>query len=1330
MSQKIITVTLTSSVYEDLGSYLMDYRSPAYPGSLRGNKEKKAVDQFDWQAYAKTFCRWQSEYSDKTEYQNTINKDDRGNTNLNAILNAFKNYPADVEEIRRLANGGNYLDLPLKPGIKFSIPLESINREALLVHGVEVVSNNEPAFKAQALINIENDLGYKKVFKQNSDNIDSGDISIQFPDMTVWIWCRSLSSNINSEGSELKGQIFNITPFITQLTSSNTKDGGNFTFNVSPILGEKDNISGKWILKDGSFLLNSETGEVLTQTHLHDYNGGSIERSQLLFHNMIGTNDLVFIRYETLDMEVDQRIRDVSDFIINKSDIAGRLYDMIGLVDRNLVSNNFETQMTEITITGRDLSKLFIEDGTYFYSLENKEGVMYVNGAASANSSLMNRVVSTNAYMYLGLYYNNTIEEIIKFVIQQLSGIKVVPDDLFESYAGGQTSTYNRKLNNVPADIRENIDRRNKRFNDKLFDLDVTEGQSKVDREKSKSALQESRRLIIEKIKNYRAKEFAESNVSESLLTSTTDKIFDELVEWMEYVLNNKTSAGSDIIKLNTHNNIIDGMSTTIGVEKSNFAGWRAHVYKGEDISEDVFPSVFYTNNSSSPKLFYPFVDIDNVPFSFDTDSICNDIYNYVTSKNQLYKHNPFDEPEVLGRGIWQIVKLVIDKKVAKRMLIDPSMSSASGSLINFLKKVASEPFVELFMDTYGDEFYIIVRQPPFDKIGMHSFMTGNYQSNQNINEWEDNITRPAVVDVEEIDVASEDLYYDDSQVYSWYHFTPQGAFLGGKTNYSTSFIPAIFFPEYAEIWGTKSLDLIHNYTNYYQRYRGEQKDISFSDVQLQLFNDMKYVVESNQYLPFTRKGTIVLKGGDRRIKVGNPIRLKSTGEIFWVDSVSNAYSINEGNIERSTTVRVSRGLNEAFIYGVKGSMLNKMFENKGFRFSEDKIFSYFNIIDTELELSKTRIIDIYEERELPETYVEIEGFINGVPIGYETQQPKAPQTPYYIHDDARDTHEDWRYRSYLLNKLDPVLSPYFDPSTLPGQGIPDINNISGLVPYNVGTDRPWELFDPTKLFTYDNLNKPLNSQRDELLLQTCDEETQPIFRRFLNKLEQIGWSVYITSARRSYEEQKAINLENSKAAAAGRSMHNFGRAIDLNLTAKRDLGDFRKGFRLTLAIGDNKVEANRRRRRPDWLKAGIPQIAESFGIFWGGHYSNYADNVHFEIPLSKDRMVELEKMRDHNDFDTYQKRTERVKVGEQEVVDEMAVFSNFKVDKEIFNFFLRRQEVGIKYNQSFRIEDRKGIDSFRNMVNSGSVNEENLSALSKATKDRILESFSKFKRK
>ncbi|HPI19959.1 MAG TPA: hypothetical protein PKY56_06260, partial [Candidatus Kapabacteria bacterium] len=80
-----------------------------------------------------------------------------------------------------------------------------------------------------------------------------------------------------------------------------------------------------------------------------------------------------------------------------------------------------------------------------------------------------------------------------------------------------------------------------------------------------------------------------------------------------------------------------------------------------------------------------------------------------------------------------------------------------------------------------------------------------------------------------------------------------------------------------------------------------------------QLVRDLKYIVDTNSYLPFTRKGQISI-ARDRRIKRGSFIRFEPTNELFYVDSVSHEYRMGERSPNGKTTLSVSRGMFEQYI--------------------------------------------------------------------------------------------------------------------------------------------------------------------------------------------------------------------------------------------------------------------------------------------------------------------------------------------------------------------------------------------------------------------------------
>lgn len=1195
---KSITTTVTSTIYQTLGDYLMDPQTPAFPAGARNNQESS--ESFNWESYAEKFLTWGGQGVARSTDRVGLNlqvylqdTEQKLTSNFARIVKRFKNYPSKLKEIEQiLFTQGGYLNLPIKPGIVFTIPLGDVSREALLVHGVKVVSNNEPAFKAQALHNLEMDQGYVKVF-ENEDSKKS--LKYTYPEISVWVWCRSLSTHYTDLNNELEGAIFNITPFIKNLSITNTKDGGNFNISLFPVAAERDPASGSWVVKSSSMLysLEGRKEELLNYLDIYDQRneGGEIVQEQLLLHNLINPNDLVFIRFETLEIEKEKRELE-EDFIISQSQLPGNIYDMIGLVDRNKSEKQYELNSADISITGRDLSKLFIEDGSYFYSMENKQGVLYLNGGASAKNNFTQRIISTNAYQYLGLYFNNSIENILKFIIQQLANISVVPNSLFSSYGDQETNT---------RITREFLN------NDQQVSRDT-----KVDQQKYRDKNLDYEKDLKRELLNFRLQQFSiNPNISEISIKKSNDKVFNNLVNYITYTIDNRDEFGQIIARFSQEVNSYGSVAEQESLYTSRYLGWYYHYNSQlqEDVEEDVFPSIFITTETDVDlKLFYQIVDINTITVTYDVENLLNKVYKYILSIRRNQENINNREVISPANGIWQIVKLVIDKKVAQRLLIDSSLSSATGSLINYLKKVASEPFVELFMDTYGDQFYIIVRQPPTDQVGMLSYLNNSFQDIDNLDPRDNSTQRSPIVTLNEYDIASVDLAFDDSEVYSWYHFVPQASFIGNSSRFSTSFIPAIYFEEYAAVWGAKSLDLVHNYTNYYRKYQEDTPQTQFSDLQKQVFLDMKYLVESNQYMPFARKGTIVIKGGDRRIKVGNPIRLNSTGEIFWVEAVNNTYTIGLDGFERSTSIRVSRGLQEAFIKGVKGSVLNEtVLQNSDLKVNPEVVYSYFNIINTKLNFSKTKKQKIYETRKTQTPVNKTKGFSN---------------TQGTVKEPIIDEKEDPRLLSQLGYK-----SARFSSSI-------------------------------------------------EKYLSELTAPAQKAFRQFIYLAEKQGWEVTITSGYRSYTQQATLYQKNKKNAKPGTSPHEFRRALDMNFKATRNINGIQKGYVLLKAGGLQDNEANRRKVKPVWIRSALPILANTCGLMWGGDYASYTDNVHFELPvkgLGGESQSE-EVLEEQEYITTY----EEVEVGEKEIVDESAVFSDFRVNKDVFNFFLKKMQMGV----------------------------------------------------
>ncbi len=868
-------------------------------------------------------------------------------------------------------------NLPLTVGTVFYLEYPKVNYQSFITEGIEVVSYDSIAFESAEIAKLKADKGYVQVSKPQEGQRELGTSKETFPDCTVWMWLRSLSSK--NDGNELLGQLFDVTPYVQRLQTNVGKNGGNFTITLPPLTTELDE-NNRWQIKAQS-ISNFQNGEYVSEVNLYDEGkADELSRSQFFFQNAVTSNDLIFIRFEALQMEKEQRLKDAEIDIVDKSNLPNRIYDMIGLVDSVSTSLSPQNNDLSINISGRDLLKLFIEDGTYFYALENSEGVLKFAGQSQLENGQINRILGDGATDFLSLYMYNSIEYILKFIIQQLSNIKIVPDELFEAYG----------------------ERRNKKYN------------------------------VIADYKNTPNPEF--------------------------------------------------------------------------------------------------------------------------TFKEQVTKPVP-------AKGIWSIVKLVLDETILGRLLQDSSFSMAQGSLLNFIRTACQEPLVQFYGDTMGDQYVLTVRKPPYDKKSVVSLLNGRISTEDG-----NLVYNSQVATVLGEDVLQENLVMDDTQIYSWYSMLPKSNYFGNEKDLSLAYLGALYFPEYADVWGAKPLQIVHPYVAYVP---SNSPDKGITGDELQAINDYKYLIESNQYLPFTRKGTLVLNG-DRRIKVGNIIRYEPTKEIFFVDSVQQNFTINENVIDRTTTIQVSRGMIESFIYGVEVEDEKKARHKVG----------YFDIINTKLITEQTT-------KKVPYTET--------VVVGTETVD--APPV--------------------LSQKADESPVALLHPNLVTGQGY--------LNSYN-----PFPIYK----------NK---------------------FIRFINFITESGYAVTITSTYRTYQEQLNLwNKYHGKRAVAvpGTSKHEVGNAIDINL--------------INIKTGDRLMMKS---SLADWQATGVPAIAKSMGIQWGderhiGQFGGRADRVHFQIPADATKPKTIIR----------NKTKQETKYKDVQAIDKDKVFSNFKVNKFVFNFFLKNLQFDPKY--------------------------------------------------
>ena len=121
--------------------------------------------------------------------------------------------------------------------------------------------------------------------------------------------------------------------------------------------------------------------------------------------------------------------------------------------------------------------------------------------------------------------------------------------------------------------------------------------------------------------------------------------------------------------------------------------------------------------------------------------------------------------------------------------------------------------------------------------------------------------------------------------------------------------------------------------------------------------------------------------------------------------------------------------------------------------------------------------------------------------------------------------------------------------------------------------------------------------QSIDWLVSEMNINTQAKFREFFNILDAKypGYTLRINATYRTYQRSIELKAINSSNATAGYSPHNYAYGVDLNVIDPT-------GKTYTKSV------------REPWIASGIPQIAKSLGMRWGGYFKNYVDCVHFDV--------------------------------------------------------------------------------------------------------------------
>lgn len=117
--------------------------------------------------------------------------------------------------------------------------------------------------------------------------------------------------------------------------------------------------------------------------------------------------------------------------------------------------------------------------------------------------------------------------------------------------------------------------------------------------------------------------------------------------------------------------------------------------------------------------------------------------------------------------------------------------------------------------------------------------------------------------------------------------------------------------------------------------------------------------------------------------------------------------------------------------------------------------------------------------------------------------------------------------------------------------------------------------------------------------LNDLNDFTKRFFIQFAQKVQELGFDILIQFPTYDTLAQSII-LHNQDVRNPLYNFHEFGIAWDLNIIKDKGLKTERTFLKHDII--------------DDWIKTGIPDIAKSLDIRWGGLFNGYPDCVHFDI--------------------------------------------------------------------------------------------------------------------
>lgn len=317
--------------------------------------------------------------------------------------------------------------------------------DVLYISNVKAKITDYTKWSDERLLEITDSNGFR-----SEGNVVTKEYRKMAPNIRVCGWFKALDFLSNYRGTDaITSTVRDISRYVGAMTVNTTKNGGNFTLSLPHIAVEKI-VRGKAGLYEGTIV----SAEIENKPYYKTTFADDTSRNEDDYFNwLISPNDLIFLRFE-------KTVEEINDDLNNRTgepQLHGDVWDMIGLVDSVSISTDAQGTASNVTVKGRDLMKLLIDDGSFFFPIAmdlgarelfaNASGVSVTSGGdglgvqincKNALNRLMGRSVSGNILPFRGSMF--TLEFVLKEVINWLSNIAIAPDYLFTPWGDERTT--------------------------------------------------------------------------------------------------------------------------------------------------------------------------------------------------------------------------------------------------------------------------------------------------------------------------------------------------------------------------------------------------------------------------------------------------------------------------------------------------------------------------------------------------------------------------------------------------------------------------------------------------------------------------------------------------------------------------------------------------------------------------------------------------------------------------------------------------------------------------------------------------------------------------